>query len=525
MKKYLLFTALIFSISTETLAQTEEMSVSERINRFFSPIVEVMASVLFYDPFEAIGIYDATVYDENGKAVLNADGSVKKQPIPLVVAWLIFGAIFFTIRMKFINLRGLRHAFDLVRGKYKAEHSMHQGEVSHFQALATALSATVGLGNIAGVAVAVSLGGPGATFWMIVAGFLGMTSKFTECTLGVKYRHIDKKGRVFGGPMFYLKEGFARIGFPQLGQALSVIFALLCIGGSFGGGNMFQANQAFEMLAGQIPALKPYGFEFGVIVALMVGAVIIGGIRTIARVTDKLVPLMCGIYVVASLVIIGMNISLLPKVCYLILSSAFSNDAMYGGFVGVVVQGFRRAVFSNEAGVGSSSIAHSAVRTSEPITEGLVALLEPFIDTIVVCTMTALVIIITEMYKYQGVTGVQLTNMAFASQISWFPYVLTLTVFLFAFSTMIAWSYYGTIAWAYLFGKKKRSIVLYKIIFLCFIVIGSSTNMRAVIDFSDMMILGMAFPNILGLVLMSKEVYEDLENYLAKVKSSSLNSR
>jgi len=515
--KKTLFT-ILFCFYTFLGFSQSEPTISERVNNFFSPIVEVMAMVLFYDPFAAIGIYDDTVYDATGKAVFNADRTPKKQPIPLVVAWLICGAVFFTIRMRFINIRGIKYAFNLLRGKYKKHPHEHEGEVSHFQALATALSATVGLGNIAGVAVAIALGGPGATFWMIIAGFLGMTSKFVECTLGVKYRHIDKKGRVFGGPMFYLKEGFTRIGLPKIGQGIAVLFALLCIGGSFGGGNMFQANQAFDMLSSQIPTIKPHGFWFGVFLAVLVGAVIIGGIKTIAKVTDKLVPLMCGIYVAAALVVIGMNIALLPQVILTIIKSAFDHEAVYGGFVGVVVQGFRRAVFSNEAGVGSSSIAHAAVRTNEPVTEGLVALLEPFIDTIVVCTMTALVIIITGVYQQQGITGAQLTNLAFSSQISWFPYLLTLTVFLFAFSTMIAWSYYGTIAWAYLFGKKKRSIFLYKIIFLCFVVVGSSTNMEAVIDFSDMMILGMAFPNILGLMLMSGEVYRDVEDYLTKIK-------
>jgi AGCS family alanine or glycine:cation symporter len=496
--------------------QEKEVTISQKIDDMFVPIVEIMANVLFFDPFAAIGIYDQTVYSD-GKPVLNKDGSVKKQPIPLVVVWLVCGAIFFTIKMRFINFRAFWYAINLVRGKYdKGEHS---GEVSHFQALATALSGTVGLGNIAGVAVAISLGGPGATFWMIIAGLLGMTSKFVECTLGVKYRRINLSGVVFGGPMYYLSTGLNNIGLGGLGRGLAICFAILCVGGSFGGGNMFQVNQAFGQLSGQFPALADYGFWVGLVFAALVGMVIIGGIKTIAKVTDKIVPFMCLLYLAASLVIIMTNIDLLDDAVMLIFKGAFGNDAMYGGFIGVLVLGFRRAVFSNEAGVGSASIAHAAVKTDEPITEGFVSLLEPFIDTVVICTITALVLIVTGVYQNDsGLTGSQLTSIAFASQISWFPHLLTITIVLFAFSTMIAWSYYGTNAWVYIFGGSKQSIVIYKIVYLSFVVVGASSQLSAVIDFSDMMILGMAFPNILGLVLLAPEVYEDLQAYIKKHK-------
>ena len=476
------------------LAQT----LSDQINNFFEPIVAVMAKVIFWDPIAALGFE-------------------LESSIPIVVVWLVFGALFFTLKMNFINVRGFKHAIELVRGKF--DDPKDQGEVSHFQALATALSATVGLGNIAGVAVAITLGGPGATFWMIVAGLLGMSSKFVECTLGVKYRVVNENGEVSGGPMYYLKNGLAKYGLGNLGKVLAVIFATLCIGGSFGGGNMFQANQAYAQLSGQFPVLQGNGPMFGFLLAILVGTVIIGGIKSIAKVTEKIVPFMAGLYVLAASIIIVVNFGQIGAAFAMIIEGAFAPSAAFGGFIGVLIQGFRRAAFSNEAGVGSASIAHSAAKTNQPVSEGIVSLLEPLVDTVIICTMTALVIIITGFSGVQGVEGAQLTSQAFGSVISWFPYVLVIAIFLFAFSTMISWSYYGLKSWTFLFGSSKKSEITYKLIFLIFIIIGSSVSLGAVIDFSDMMILAMAFPNILGLLILSKEVKIDMKEYFSKIKT------
>lgn len=448
--------------------------------------------------------------------------TTNSQKVPLIVVWLVLGAIFFTLRMKFINFSGAIHAIQLVRGKYDNPKE-DSGEVSHFQALVTALSGTVGLGNIAGVAIAVSVGGPGATFWMIVAGLIGMSSKFVECTLGVKYREINEEGEVFGGPMYYLSRGLAKKNLKKLGQVLAIMFAILCVGGSFGGGNMFQANQAFSQLKG-IPgweSIAPYGFWFGLILAFFVGIVIIGGIKSIAKVTDKIVPAMVGIYVFSALVIIGLNITQIGDAFSQIFNGAFNPDAIYGGVIGVLILGFQRAAFSNEAGVGSSAIAHAAAKTKEPVSEGMVALLEPFIDTVVVCTMTALVIIFTGYAAdSEGLEGAQLTTAAFSSSLGdWSLYVLAFAAVLFAFSTMISWSYYGLKAWTYIFGKTRTADIVYKGLFLLFVVIGSSVSLGAVIGFSDLMILGMAFPNILGLLILSGEVRQDLTNYMVKIKT------
>jgi AGCS family alanine or glycine:cation symporter len=468
-------------------------TASDTIDSLFEPIVEVLGKVIFWEPFAGV---------------------------PIVVVWLVVGAVFFTLRMDFINFRGFKHAFQLVRGDY--DNPNDKGEVSHFQALTTALSATVGLGNIAGVAVAVSIGGPGATFWMIVAGLLGMSSKFVECTLGVKYRNIDENGEVSGGPMYYLNTAFQKRNMPIVGKIVAGLFAILCVGGSFGGGNMFQANQAFSQLEGQFSMLQGNGVYFGLILSILVGAVIIGGIKSIANITEKVVPFMAVLYVGASMFILIMNYDQIFSVFGIIFDSAFSADAAKGGFVGVLIQGFKRAAFSNEAGVGSAAIAHSAVKTNEPVSEGIVALLEPFIDTVVICTMTALVIIITGHHTGYDLEGAQLTSSAFESVISWFPMLLVVAIFLFAFSTMISWSYYGLKAWTYLFGQSKLTEYSYKLLFLIFIIIGSSVSLGAVIDFSDMMILAMAFPNILGLYLMSGEVSADLKDYMDRVKSGAI---
>jgi AGCS family alanine or glycine:cation symporter len=532
-----LLVVFVFLFSTETFGQddanspadieavqSQEISAEEKIDAFFRRyLVNPLSSVLFFDPFKALNLYDPAIRDEAGNQLYDSAGKPLEKKIPLVVIWLVFGAIFFTIRMKFINFRGAKHALQLVQGKYTDPNAKGDGEVSHFQALATALSATVGLGNIAGVAVAITLGGPGATFWMILAGLLGMASKFTECTLGVKYRIIDEKGNVSGGPMYYLKNALAKRNMPRLGKVLAVLFAILCIGGSFGGGNMFQANQAFAQLSSEFPSLADHGVFFGFILAILVGIVIIGGIKSIAKVTDKIVPFMTGLYLLFSLIIIFMNIHNIGDAVSSIVFGALSPEALKGGFIGVLVVGFQRAAFSNEAGVGSASIAHSASKTNEPVSEGIVALLEPFIDTVVVCTITALVLIFTGYGSdQQGLEGAALTSAAFQSVFPWFRYVLIVAIFLFAFSTMISWSYYGQKAFTFLFGRNNTTRIIYKLIFLFFIVVGTSSSLGAVLDFSDMMILGMAFPNVLGLVLLSGEVRKDMISYFKRLKSGEI---
>ncbi len=508
-----------------------EHTFTNKLNMFsfvldgaFKPIVDNIAKVIFWDVSEIHLPINTTEQLDNGPVIQKKTKYYPlgiKQGMPFIVIWLVFGALFFTWKMNFINIRGFKHAISLVKGDY--HNPKDKGEVSHFQALTTALSGTVGLGNIAGVAIAISLGGPGATFWMIVAGLIGMSSKFVECTLGVKYRKIDKNGVVSGGPMYYLRDGLAKKNLPNLGKFLAILFAILCVGGSIGGGNMFQANQAFAAFKTVFPAMSNFGPLFGVFLAIMVGIVIIGGIKSIAKVTEKIVPFMAAIYVGAALIIIGYHVSDLPMVFGKIINGAFSPEAGLGGFIGVLIIGFKRAAFSNEAGVGSASIAHSAAKTKEPVSEGMVALLEPFIDTIVICTMTAIVIIITGSYANDGgLGGSELTAQAFGSVIWWFPYVLTVAIFLFAFSTIISWSYYGLKSWTFLFGQNKSTELTYKILLMFFVVVGSTVNLGSVLDFSDMMILAMAFPNIIGLLFLSSEVKEDLKKYLDKVKNGTI---
>lgn len=464
---------------------------------------------------------------------------------------LILGAAYFTFYFKLINFRKIGVAVNIVRGKYDAmdHHESipaagdstpggdnietiaiegQEGEVSHFQALTAALSATVGLGNIAGVAIAVSIGGAGATFWMIIAGFLGMASKFVECTLGVKYRDINSEGIVYGGPMYYLTKGLDSMGLQSLGKVLAVLFAIFVVGGSFGGGNMFQVNQAFQLVqnitGGENSALAGNGWIFGIVMAILVGIVIIGGIKKIAKVTDKIVPFMVVIYVAASIFVLVAKYDMIGWAFGEIINGAFSPTGVAGGVVGVLVQGFRRAAFSNEAGVGSASIAHSAVKTKYAASEGLVALLEPLIDTVIVCTMTALVLIITgnvnpENASLNDAQAILLTSGAFESVISWFPYVLTLAVVLFAFSTMISWSYYGYQGWAYLFGRSKKMEYVYKSIFCLFVVIGAAASLGSVIGFSDAMIFAMMVPNMVGLVLLAPKVKNELNKYLEAIRN------
>lgn len=514
----------------DTISDSQtELTISDRINNVFTPIVDVMVEILFWDPFSWMGIYDDQVYDENGEAVFNANGEPVTAPLKLIVLWLIFGGLFFTVFMRFINIRGFGHAIDLIRGRY--DHPDDKGEVSHFQALTTALSATVGLGNIAGVAIGITIGGPGATFWMILAGLIGMSSKFAECTLGVKYRKINEKGEVSGGAMYYLKNGLKKKKLGFLGIVLAFLFALLVIGGSIGGGNMFQANQAFKLSEMFFPSIHDYGAWYGLGLAFFVGLVIIGGIKSIARVTSRIVPFMALLYVITAMVIIGININYAGTAFMLIIDGAFSPEALKGGFIGVLIYGFQRGAFSNEAGIGSASIAHSAAKTDEPVSEGIVALLEPFVDTVIICTMTALVIIFSGHWNDPAeLTGVQLTSAAFGSVFPWFPYLLLAAVTLFAFSTLISWSYYGLKGFDYLlggfgkkvFGTRKVTNTIYQLFFLACIVVGASSDMAAVTDFSDMMILCMAFPNIVGLVILAPEVRRDLVSYMRRLKTGEI---
>ncbi len=517
-------------------AENAAKGLDERINDWFLPIADWWVGVVLYD----IPISETA-------------------SIPIVVLLLVGGALFFTIYFSFVNIRRFPMAIQVVRGKYDHldHHSADEsgivfegdvkgtikdesqtGEVNHFQALTAAVSGTVGLGNIAGVAVAIAIGGPGATFWMIICGLLGMSTKFVECTLGVKYRDIDINGTVYGGPMYYLKRGFAEINAGALGKILAVLFAILCVGASFGGGNAFQSNQAAAQVVGMLGLSGgSTGFVVGIILAIIVGIVIIGGIKRIATVTEKLVPSMAIIYVLASLIIIFYNYDFIDDAVGMIFSQAFSPKAGLGGLIGVLIVGFQRAAFSNEAGAGSASIAHSAVKTRYPASEGLVALLEPFIDTVVICTMTALVIIMFNRdgaFVYGGdgagnvimnatggaVGGVDLTTLAFDSVIPHFSYVLTIAIVLFAISTMISWSYYGLQSWKYLFGRGKTADLAYKVLFLVFIVIGASATLDAVIKFSDAMILAMVFPNMIGLLFLFPKVREEMKRYVAAIRGS-----
>jgi AGCS family alanine or glycine:cation symporter len=506
-----------------------EKGFDQRIDEAFAPIADVVNRIVFFE----IPLGSAS--------------------IPFIVVLLVIGAVFFTLYFSFINIRKFGLAIRVVRGKYdyldkNAAHvhpdelnvsdkgdnpdtikdESHHGEVNHFQALATAVSGTVGLGNIAGVAVAVAVGGPGATFWMIVCGLLGMSTKFVECTLGVKYRDLDKNGTVYGGPMYYLSRGMSETKAAVLGKPLAILFAILCIGGSFGGGNAFQSNQATAQIVSMMGLSGgSTGFIIGLILAFLVGIVIIGGIKRIAQVTEKIVPFMAGLYIVASLIIIFAHFSLIDDAFAQIFREAFSPQAGIGGLMGVLIVGFRRAVFSNEAGAGSAAIAHSAVRTRYPASEGIVALLEPFIDTVVICTMTALVIVIYNMdgshftYGSPGnLGGVDLTSAAYNDVIPHFSYVLTVAIVLFAFSTMISWSYYGLQAWKFLFGRSKASDLSYKLLFLAFVVIGASATLNAVISFSDAMILAMVFPNMIGLFFLFPKVKQELDRYLSAIKGT-----
>lgn len=544
--------------------QEQRGDLQAKIDDFFGEyIVSKIADVLFWDvvfwdnddserwllerrertgetwgAWTAVGHFATRPEVERAKAELRAaspdDAAVRLRisdtniNIPITVLWLVIGAIFFTLRMGFIQFRAFGHAIQVTRGKF--DDPDDDGEVSHFQALTAALSATVGLGNIAGVAIAIGLGGPGATFWMICAGVLGMASKFTECSLGQMYREVRPDGRIMGGAMHYLSRGLQERGVGGFGKILAVLFAVMCIGGSCAGGNAFQVNQSLGALRENFTFLNDYGWVYGLIMTVMVGVVIIGGIKRIATTAEKIVPAMCAVYVAACLYIILINLGDVPAAFASIFEGAFAPDAFYGGFVGVLVIGFKRAAFSNEAGVGSAAIAHAAAKTKYPVREGVVALLEPFIDTVVVCTMTALVIVITGAYdveqypEYAGLiagdNGAALTSQAMGHEISWFPWVLSVAVVLFAYSTMISWSYYGERCWTWLFGDD--SSMIYRVLFLVAVFGGSIVTATNVLVFGDLMILGMAFPNIAGIYFLTGKVKRALDDYMGKLKAGEL---
>jgi AGCS family alanine or glycine:cation symporter len=470
------------------------MSIDQFIDRAMRPLADLASQFVFY----AVPLAGVRV--------------------PLIVAWLIAGGVFFTLYLGFINLRGFKHALQLVAGRYTDP--SQPGEVTPFQALATAVSGTVGIGNIAGVAVAISLGGPGATMWMIIAGLLGMSTKFAECTMAVKFRHTNDDGSVSGGPMYYLLHGLALRKLPRLGRGLGMFYAASMVLGCLGIGNMFQSNQAAAILidvtGGGSSFFQDKAWLLGLVMAITVALVIVGGIKSIAMVTSKLVPFMAVLYVLSALLILVINIERLPNAIVQIWQGAFSADSVGGGLVGVMIIGFRRAVFSNEAGLGSAAIAHSAVQTDEPVTEGFVSLLEPFIDTVVICTMTALVIVTTvydPALADSGINGIELTTRAFESTLSWSPIPLSIAAVLFAFSTMLSWSYYGLKSLTYLTGEHRLVEAGFKLTFCGFVVLGSSVQLGALIDLSDAMILVVAIPNLLGLYLLAPMLKTEVLSY------------
>ena len=476
-------------------------SLDDKINQLAQPLTDVISAFIFFSV-----------------PIAGAD-------VPLIVCWLIFAAFFFTFYMGFVNFRGFTHAVSIVRGALKND--KHEGEISHFQALSTAMSGTIGIGNIAGVAITVSLGGAGAIFWLILAGFVGMTTKFVECTLGVKYRVLNPDGTVSGGPMYYLRDGLAQKGFPRLGKYLGNFFAVSIVIGCLGAGNMFQSNQAYvqlvEVSGGASSPLVGYGWLVGLVLAVMVGLIIVGGIKSIANVTARLVPFMILIYIVGAVIVLAMNATAIPAAIGAIFAGAFTMSGVSGGFIGIMILGFQRAAFSNEAGLSSAAIAHSAVKTDEPLSEGFVALLEPFMDTVVICTLTGLVLITTlpqEVLMGGGLSGIELTSSAFESNISWSPVPLSFVALMFAFSTMLAWAYYGIKGWTFLVGEGKLKERAFGVVFCIFIVIGASIQLSVILDFADALIFVMAIPNIIGLYILAPDVKKDLQVYMAKLKDA-----
>jgi len=470
--------------------------LDKKIDDFVAPVSDAVSDFVFY-PLVINGV-----------------------SIPVIILWLLIASIVFTSVTKGISIWGFKHALDVIMGKYtnKKIDESDRGEVSPFQALSTALSGTIGLGNTAGVAVAITMGGPGAVLWMIVGAFFGMTSKFMEATLGVKYRRINPDGSVSGGPMYYISHGLTRMKLRWLGQPLAVLFSWMCIAEAFGGGNMFQINMAtaqiVEITGGENSFFYHNGWVVGLVMAIIIAVIIIGGIKSIAGVAEKIVPLMCITYVVSGLIVVAVHFTHIPEVIGIIFNEAFNPRAVEGGIIGCILWGLKRSVQSNEAGVGSAPIAYAAVKTHEPVSQGFVSLLEPFIDTVIVCSITAFVIIVTGAYQdTSGLVGAELTSRAFASVMPFFPYVLAVVIIMFALSTLISWSYYGLKAWNYLFGEGVKRTRTFQVIFCIFIVIGSSMNMMSVIHFTDAMLFGMAVPNLIAIYLLTPQVLRDLKDY------------
>ncbi len=499
MKPNRLIFCLFFLISTPLSAD----GIDATINAVIQPVTNILSSFIFYEYM------------------------IFNTPMPLIVIWLIGGAIFFTFYFNFLNLRGFKHAFQLLRGDYTK--SGNEGELTHFQALSTAVSGTVGIGNIAGVAIVISIGGPGATFWLIIAGFLGMSTKFAECVAGVMYRKVNPDGSISGGPMYYLEAGLHQKNLSWLAKPMGLFYALAIVFGCLGIGNMFQSNQAFQQFifitGGDSSYFVDKGWLFGSILAGIVGLVIIGGIKSIARVTAKLVPFMTLTYVVGALIVIFINVDRVPWALSAIFYEAFNPTAMSGGMLGIMILGFQRAAFSNEAGIGSAAIAHSTVQTQEPVSEGFVGLMEPFIDTVVICTLTALVILTTvydPRLANEGIQGIALTSTAFSSTLSWSVIPLSFIALLFAFSTILSWSYYGLKGWTYIIGESSIAENIFKIFFCIFIAIGCTVNLSAVLDFSDALIFIVALPNILGLYVLAPVIRKELLSYQKRLQSGEI---
>ncbi|WP_374605255.1 alanine/glycine:cation symporter family protein [Arenimonas sp.] len=507
MLKRLLMVALVWlAVGSVAVAQeavegsVAEPTLAEKIDGAVRPVADAVSGGIFY----SVPI-----------------GGVE---FPLIVGWLILAGFIFTLYFGFINVRGFKHGFDLIRGKYSDPKSKEAGEVSHFRALTSAVSGTVGLGNIAGVAVAITIGGPGATFWMVLAGLLGMSTKFVECTLGVMYRLEKPDGTISGGPMYYLSRGITE-NYPSLrhfGSALAIIFALCAMMGAIGAGAMFQANQAYAQIENVTGGMTNGSLWFGLLYAVLGGVVVIGGITRIGSVTARLVPGMAALYIIGALFVIFANIGQVPAAFGAIIDGAFTAEGVTGGVIGALIQGFRRAAFSNEAGLGSAAIAHSAVKTREPLTEGFVALWEPFIDTVVICTMTALVIIITNQHVVGGADGVQLTSNAFATIGDWTPYALAVVVLLFAFSTTITWAYYGAKACSFLFNESKVALYGFKFFYLAMAVVGCTMPLGSIVDIADALLFIMAIPNLIGVYLLMPVVKKHFDSYWARLKSGEI---
>ena len=512
----------IIYVTSAWAQKNEEPSVLDKANA-------AIMTVLFFDiAFDAIQIDEV---DRDGNPVLDTSGNPKKKVVslPFLIVVLILGAIFFTFWYRWINVRGLKHSINIIQGKY--DNPEDTGEISHFRALTSALSATVGLGNIAGVAIAIQLGGPGAVFWMLIAAVFGMAAKFSSCTLSQMYRQTNADGSISGGPMYYVDIGLKQMGgsWAPLGKVLAIMYALMVMGGAIGVGNMFQVNQTAEAFRSTFGLSAGTNWIIGIVIAILVGMVIIGGIKRIGAATSKIVPAMCGLYVCVSILIILMNITKIPEAIGLIFSMAFTGNAFYGGFFGVLVWGIKRASFSNEAGLGSAAIAHAAAKTEEPVREGLVAMVGPFIDTIIVCLMTAMVVIITGAWNDPSLSqsdGVTLTTKAFESAIGWFPLILTVSIGLFAYSTMISWAYYGERGWIYLLdhfgGAGLKTVIVFRIIFVLFVIVGAVNKLDAVLDFSDAMVLGMAFPNIIGSIILAPRVLGKVRDYWSRYQSGEM---